>query len=132
MKRLNSLLDDFTTLFLGFYVSLFYTPRWAERKERRCVAMVIMKGDERRAGELRRQAAGSEDTSLDSLAVSARLRRYPISAIPRMSAPKMADVVCARNFRGEIGRNRFCEDDKRARQRQNWLTWSVLRIVFKV
>ena len=23
MKRLNSLLDDFTTLFLGFYVSLF-------------------------------------------------------------------------------------------------------------
>jgi hypothetical protein len=23
MKRLNSLLDDFTTLFLGFYISLF-------------------------------------------------------------------------------------------------------------
>jgi len=31
--------------------------------------MVIMKGDEPRAGELRRQAVGSEDTSTDSLAV---------------------------------------------------------------
>jgi hypothetical protein len=37
MKRLNLLLDNFTTLFLGFYVSLFLYSGWAERKERRCV-----------------------------------------------------------------------------------------------
>jgi hypothetical protein len=38
-----------------------------------------------------------------------------------------------RIFWGGIGRNWFCKDDKCARcQRQNWLTWSVLRIFLSV
>jgi hypothetical protein len=42
MKRLKSLLDDFTIFFSGFYASLFYTAGWAERKERRCVASWLL------------------------------------------------------------------------------------------
>jgi hypothetical protein len=34
MKQLNSLLGDFTTLFLGFYMSLFYTEMGREEGEK--------------------------------------------------------------------------------------------------